>query len=685
MISGIKRFAKGLSAVVMALFLTLSVCFSAGAVAVSTMDYAPIDYEGKLATVLFTHDLHSGFLPVDTEVNGKGTEEGGFARLTTLIKEQKKLYPDAILVDGGDFSMGSLFQTCFKTDALELRLMGKMGYDVTTFGNHEFDYLPEGLSSMLRSALASGEKLPFIVDSNYLPAEKGQEGYNEDMKNALDEYGVKDYVLIERGGIYFAVFGILGFDADDCAPDSGMNHKDPVKTAQKTVDKAVAQCKSLYNQEPVVVCLSHSGTSDKKGEDYELARKVKGIDLIVSAHTHTTLHTPVTVKDTTIVSAGSYGKYLGVAHIGISGEDKELVSYRLIPVNADVKEDKEISMKIDEYTKKVEENYLAPYGFTFNQTIVSNRFRFESVSEVKATQHESTLGNLFSDAYKAGAETALGEDVDIALTATGVIRGTIPKGPVTVSDVFNAASLGVGTEGELIKVYLTGKDLKNVFEVDASVQPLMKNAQLFISGARYSFNTNRMIFNKIVDANLLDEYGYDVEIEDDKLYSVVTGMYIGRMLGSVEEKSFGLLTIVPRDKDGNPIDSKDMVNYVIRDEEGNTLKEWYAIASYLRDMGEEKGMDERYANPDGRKIVYRSLAPRLMFENANVFTYVAVAVMVVVFAGLTIPVIVIAKKVSKAVAKRKAIKAQIEEEERRKKKKEERRFAPKKKASNKRK
>jgi cell division protein FtsX len=74
-----------------------------------------------------------------------------------------------------------------------------------------------------------------------------------------------------------------------------------------------------------------------------------------------------------------------------------------------------------------------------------------------------------------------------------------------------------------------------------------------------------------------------------------------------------------------------------------------------------------------------------MFENANVFTYVAVAVMVVVFAGLTIAVILIVKKISKAVAKRKAIKAQIEEEERRKKKKEERRFAPKKKASNKRK
>lgn len=680
---GIRAVVKRSLSVFMAVFLLLSVCFSAGAIAESTMDNAPIDYKGEYATVLFTHDLHSHFLPYETEVNGDVTTRGGYARLMTAIKEMKKLYPDAILVDGGDFSMGSLFQTCFKTDALELRIMGKMGYDATTFGNHEYDYLPEGLSSMLRSAVASGDKVPYIVDANYLPAEKGQEGYNEDIQNALDEYGVKDYVLIERGGVYFAVFGIFGFDADDCAPNSGMILEDPAKKAQETVDKAVSECKSLYNKEPVVVCLSHSGTSDGKGEDYELAKAVDGIDLIVSAHTHTTLNKPIIVNDTAIVSAGNYGEYLGVAHIGIDGEDKEVINYNLIPIRSDIKEDKEISVLIDEYTKKVNENYLAPYGFTFNQSLVSNPFYFHSVSEVKAKQHESTLGNLFSDAYKTAAEEALGEDIDIALTATGVIRGTIPKGTVSVSDVFNAASLGVGTEGELIRVYLTGKDLKNVFEVDASVQPLMKNAQLFISGARYSFNTNRMIFNKVIDSSLLDNDGYEVAIEDDKLYSVVTGMYVGQMLGSVEEKSFGLLTVVARDKEGNPIDIKDFGNYVIRDKNGNTVKEWYAISSYLEDMGEY--MDERYSAPDGRKIVYSSLNPRLMFESANVFTYVAIAVVVIILAGITIAVIVIVKKVSKAVKKKKAIKAELEEEKRKAKKREERRFAPKKKTSKKRK
>ena len=154
------------------------------------------------ATILFTHDLHSHLLPSKEDDGG---EYGGYARLMTVIQEQKEQYPNAILVDGGDFSMGSLFQTAYTTSAIELRMMGAMGYDVTTFGNHEFDYLPEGLASMLNVAANCGETVPAIVDANYLPPKQNEEGYNEQMWSALTNYGVKDYTILERGGIYFAI------------------------------------------------------------------------------------------------------------------------------------------------------------------------------------------------------------------------------------------------------------------------------------------------------------------------------------------------------------------------------------------------------------------------------------------------------------------------------------------------
>ncbi len=600
-------------------------------------------------TILFTSDLHSHLLPSPNE-DGKG-EYGGYARLMTAIKQQKALDPDAILVDGGDFSMGSLFQTAYPTSAIELRMMGAMGFDVTTFGNHEYDYLQSGLKSMLNAAVASGDPLPAIVCANYLPPKEGQEGYDADMWAALNNYGVKDYIILERGGVYYALFGIMGVDGDACAPNSGMIFEDPIAKAQETVDAAIKDCKDTYGVDPIVICLSHSGTEDGQGEDYELARAVPSIDVIISGHTHTTLREPIVVGSTVIASPNDYGSYLGVIKLSRAGE---LKSYELIPIDETVEDDPAIAALVEDYKTKVEEDYLSKYGFTFDQVLVNNPYKFDTVGEVYATQHESTLGNLFSDAYKAAVEKVTGKKVDVALTAAGVVRASMPIGNVTVSDVFNAASLGVGTEGELIAIYVTGKDLKNALELDASVQPLMKSAQLFMSGVEYSFNTNRMIFNRVDYAMLRNDDGTLTAIDNDKMYFVVAGMYMGQMLGSVESTSMGILTVTPRDEAGNPIATEDLVNYVVKDENGNPVKEWYAIASYLDAMGED--MDARYEKTDGRKVVYASLNPVKLLRNANLFTYLVVAVILVLIAVITLVTVVVVKKSKK---KKKAKAAEV--------------------------
>ncbi len=576
-------------------------------------------------TVMFTHDLHSHLLPsTDTD----GSLYGGYARLSTAIETQKKLHPNALLVDGGDFAMGSLFQTAFATSAIELRMMGLMGYDVTTFGNHEFDYLQTGLASMLNSARDSSDPLPKIVCANYKPTTA-----DKDLYDAYKNYGVKDYIILERGGVYFVVFGIFGVDSHDCAPNSGLELLDPIETANKTVKKATKDCLETYGKDPVVICLSHSGTEDgqQEGEDVDLAKEVQGIDLIISGHTHTTLKNPITVGETYIVSAGEYGRYLGVANFEKNGEKTTLKDYKLVKIDETIAEDRKIAKRIEKFKNTVENDYLKEYSLTFDGVLTNNPYTFDTVEQVYATQHESTLGNLFADAYKWAVEDTLGEEVDVALTASGVIRESIKKGDVTVSDVFNAASLGVGTEGELVKVYITGKDLLNALEVDASVQPIMSAAQLFFSGVEYSFNTYRMIFNKVDYARLRKANGKLEEIDEDKLYCIVTGMYCGQMLGAVKEKSFGLLNITPRDKDGNPLSADELVNYVVKDKDGTPLKEWYAISSYLLQMGDK--IDSKYSKPDSRKVVYSSINPIYLLKNINIFTIVAlILVNLIIFA-----------------------------------------------------
>ena len=89
-----KKTLKRLSALLLAIFMLLSAGTSVSAAETSNREEV---------VVLFTHDLHSHFLP---SRDNDGGEFGGYARLATLIKEQKALYPDASLVDGGDFCMG---------------------------------------------------------------------------------------------------------------------------------------------------------------------------------------------------------------------------------------------------------------------------------------------------------------------------------------------------------------------------------------------------------------------------------------------------------------------------------------------------------------------------------------------------------------------------------------------------
>lgn len=599
----------------------------------------------QTATILFTHDLHSHLLPARDEDGG---EYGGYARLMTVIQQQKEIYPDAILVDAGDFSMGSLFQTAYPTSAIELRMMGAMGFDATTFGNHEFDYLPSGLAAMLNTA--AQYDTPVIVDANYLPPKAGEAGWNDDAQTvweAMANYGVKDYYLLERGGIYYAIFGLVGVNSDECAPNSGMILEPIAEAAQRTVDLAVSECKTAYGKEPIVIALSHTGTEDGKGEDYELAEAVQGIDLIISGHTHTTLNQPVQVGSTWIVSAGEYGRYLGVAQMEQNPDGTAvLTDYDLIPVDESVSEEPKIAAMVEAFKKDVETNYLAYYGMTFDQILTNNPYTFDNVNAVYSYAHESTLGNVFSDAYRKAAAEALGHNVDVALTASGVIRESIPVGDVSVSDIFNAASLGVGTEGELVEVWLTGKDLKTALEVDASVYPLMNSAQLFYSGVEYSFNTNRMIFNKVDYAMLRRDDGSLEPVQDDQLYCITCGMYMAQMLGNVEKTSMGLLSLTPRDADGNPLDTSRLAEHVIRRDDGMPVKEWYAIASYLKSMGEE--MDPQYAQTDGRKVVYSSWNPVKLLSNANVYTWILLLVLVVLVSVTVLIVRLIRKRKNKA-------------------------------------
>ena len=585
---------------------------------------APGETEGL--TILFTHDMHDHILPMLDEDGG---EYGGFARLATLLEQQRAAaeYP-VVTLDGGDFSMGTLYQTVYTTDAPELRLMGKLGIDVTTLGNHEFDFRATGLSDMLNAAVASGDKLPAIVQVNYKPPQSDTGSWD-----AWRNYGISDYAMVERDGVRVAVFGLLGKDADDCAPMSGMNFE-PIADAAK---RMVAYLEE--NEEPdFIICLSHSGTWNGKGEDYELAKAVDGIDVIISGHTHTTLEQPIQVNGTLIVSCGEYVKNLGVLTVTKSDAAVSLKDYKLLPVDETVAEEPEMAALAEQYKTMVEEEYLCRFGYTFDQVLANTSFDFTPFSRFGNEQEEDGLGNLIADSYLYAVQQAEGENyvpIDFAVVGHGVIRGSFPAGDITVADAFNVSSLGSGADGTpgypLVSVYLTGDELKDAFEVDASVAPLMSGVQLYGAGMTWTYNTNRMIFNKVYECGQVLEDGSVVGLESDRLYRVVTGLYSAQMLGTVREKSFGLLSIVPKDAQGNEI--TDFEEHIIKNSNGSEVKEWYALASYLEHLEQ---VPQAYAAPEGRKVVTASWNPIELLRNPNWITLAVLAVLLLLVAVIVL-------------------------------------------------
>ena len=611
----------------------------------------------KQIDVLFTHDTHSHLDSFSTIVNGKQEKVGGFAKIKTLINEKKKEDPDTLILDGGDFSMGTLVQTVYDTEAAELRMLGSLGYDVTTFGNHEFDYRSKGLANMLKAAKSSGETLPEIVVCNVDWESMEKAGLSDGQKqiqSAFETYGVKDYVMVQKGDVKIAVVGVFGKDALECAPTCELSFKDPIEAVKQTVEEI-----RKNEDADMIACVSHSGTweDESKSEDELLAKAVPELDLIISGHTHSELTEAIQHGNTYIVSCGEYGRNLGSLSMTQKQDGRwDLTSYDLIPVSEDIKPDEATQKRIDELMDKVDTNYLADFGYTRKEVLAENDIEFNSLEEMGTKHEELNLGDIMSDAYVYAVENSEyydGDPVDVAVVPSGTVRDTYTKGDITVEDVYNSFSLGIGRDGvagyPLINAYLTGKELKLVAEVDASVSDFMTTARLYCSGLNFTYNPHRMILNKVTDCYLTRADGERTEIQDDKLYHVVTDLYTGQMLGSVMKMSYGLLSLEPKDKDGNPIENLEDQAVMEGDKE---LKAWDAIARYMQSFKDTDGdsianVPEYYATTHGRKVVDDSKNIISLIKNPNKFTAIIVSVTLIIIVMIVLVTVLIRKVVRK--------------------------------------
>ena len=201
-----------------------------------------------------------------------------------------------LVLDAGDYSMGTAFSAATRETGGELHLMGLMGYDATTFGNHEFDLGPDGLGKSISAAVKGGQ-IPAVVAA--IPASP-EDVTLVDLQRLAKEGVIRRYTVIERGGIRFGVFGTLGNAAMIYTSGGATTFADPTESAKEVV-------KILRENEKVdvIIALSHGGVvkgADGRytdGEDVRLAEDVPGIDVVISGHSHTELQDAIIVNDRT--------------------------------------------------------------------------------------------------------------------------------------------------------------------------------------------------------------------------------------------------------------------------------------------------------------------------------------------------------------------------------------------------
>jgi 5'-nucleotidase / UDP-sugar diphosphatase len=569
--------------------------------------------EGTRLIILHTNDFHShlqGYAPetayTPDTIDGDQTV-GGFSRIAGVISKEKTENPNSTLVlDAGDCLMGTLFQAIEPETGFQLHIMKQVGYDVVALGNHDFDFGLDKYATIVRNAVKRGE-IPVLLTGNAVIDPDNQA--DDEFEALINDGLIKRFIITEKEGLRIGIFSLMGKDADESAP-----YASPV-TFSKIIPAAKKLVKELKKENcDVIICLSHSGiTKDKKGvwsgEDVKLAKKVKGIDLIISAHEHVLLKEPLVVKGVPIVAVGDNGRFVGRVELLVSNSGIKLDRYEAIPMDDRIKYQSEIQSAIVTEQEKINEAILNPLGMTYDMPVAVAPYTLIYSEFTDAA--ESNLGPLVADAIYNYANSE-GPGTDIAIVAAGVLRDPIQPGVQSVADIFRVMSLGSGTDQfpgyALSKLWVTGKEIKNLTEILIFLSKSAPQNYPYFSHLRVEYDPEGGIFNKVRKIELTDPQGNVTEVntskKNTKLYSVVANSYMVDNLPLIKKKTFGLISVIPKDGEGNPVTDfgKAIVDFNASLPGLQEGKEWLALVKYLQQFSpaEEGGLPvipEFYKNP----------------------------------------------------------------------------------------
>lgn len=573
--------------------------------------------------ILHTNDLHSylnGFAPEEDYTpltKGDDTTQGGAARLAAAIASERasaeSAHEPVLLLDAGDFMMGTLFELLGTTQAPELTFMQDVGYDATTLGNHEFDWTSAGLAAILNAAAQQDVKVPIVASNLQFSADDAR----DDALEAVASAGMIQPKLVKTvGKLKVGFFGLLGSDAATVTPQAA-----PV-TFEAIADAAKRMVTELRETDHVdlVVALSHSGIhADGTGEDAKLAMDAPGIDLIVSGHTHDSLSQPVQVGSTWIVTAGSYGRFLGELSLSVTpatkaGETATLAidDYTLRDIDDSIAGDAATQTKVDAYVDVIDAA-LSTADLAYRDVVATTQ------TDLPLPKYaEAPIGNLVTDAYRTlGAALEPDDPPVIAVEANGQIRADIEQGTagnVWLADLFRVTPDGIGPDKmpgfPLVTFYLNAADIASGLELGLAPELASNDYFLQVSGLKVEHGKGNPL-GRISRISLVTPDGeQELDPTDTTTcYKIVATNYVAGLLGVVEQFTGGLLSVTAKDSDcKTPIDpTTRFIDADPKTKGVQELKQWQALLGYVSALPDSDGdgvpnIPVAYGSPQGRYV-----------------------------------------------------------------------------------
>ncbi|XP_071323799.1 snake venom 5'-nucleotidase-like [Trachinotus anak] len=473
--------------------------------------------------LLHTNDVHAR-VEETTKHSGKcvGSSSqcfAGVARRATVIQRTRSAESNVLLLDAGDQFQGTVWFNYYK-GAEAAHFMNRLRYDAMAFGNHEFDNGVEGLMKPFMEEI----RCP-VVSANI----KTDTTLAQTFGTAY-----QPFKILTVGGQKVGVVGYTSRETPALSrPGPHLRFEDEVNTLQLHVDKL--QTLGVNK----IIALGHSGfTVDK-----EIAKKVRGVDVVIGGHSNTFLYTgtppsseapagpyPFMVKSedgrqVPVVQAYAFGKYLGYLKVTFDNAGNVVTSTgNPILLDSSIPQDPEILADVEEWKKNLA-NYSAQ--------VVGKTLVFLNGETSECRFRECNLGNLICDAMVANnirsSDGVQWNHVSACIFNGGGVRASIDErtrnGSITMEDLISVLPFG----GTFDLVELKGSTLRKAFEHSVRRYGESTGEFLQVSGLHVEFDLSKPPGHRVKSLSILCtkcRVPLYEPVQDEQVYKVGLPSYL---------------------------------------------------------------------------------------------------------------------------------------------------------------